>query len=231
MAVYNKHYDKHEKRQLCMNKVSQLIAYINGHKYVDISQLKCSYVCVNSNMFRGCLHPSPVADLIVGNLRRGKLLKGDVRSEKLSHRYLFDANERLMRIETIHQGKVTYLEDLSYTSNSRIGITSFNGKVYNVCEEIFENGHTVSAAIMSYHQIDGDRLLCNLHWEEYAYDEKGLRFCDFITNFNPDCIPFAFSQYTFVVQDGLLKSYTNRADHQYIITQKRDAQGKGFFFP
>ena len=84
---------------------------------------------------------------------------------------------------------------------------------------------------MSYYEIDGDRLLCNLHWEEYAYDENGLCFCDFVTNYNPSCDPFTFSQYTFAVQDGLLKSYTNRAGRQYNITKKRDAQGKGFYFP
>ena len=62
-----------------MDKVSQLIAYIQDHRYVDAAQLKCSYVCVNSNMFRGYLHPSPVIDLIVGNIRRGRMLKGDIR--------------------------------------------------------------------------------------------------------------------------------------------------------
>ena len=144
---------------------------------------------------------------------------------------MFDANDRLIRIENIHQGKVTYIEDLSYADNSRIGITSFNGKVYNICEEIFENGHIISAAIMSYYEVNSERRLCNLHWEEYAYDEKGLCFCNFVTNFNPDYLPFAFSQYTFTVQDGLLKSYKNREDYQYNITKKRDAQGKGFCFP
>ena len=164
MAVYHKHYDKQEKRQLCMDKVSQLVAYAKDYRCVDVAQLKCSYVCVNSNMFRGYLHPSPVTDLIVGNIRRGRMLKGDVKSEKLSHRYLFDANDRLMRIEDIYQGRVAYVEDLSYTSNSRIGITSLNGKIYNVCEEIFENGHIVSAAIMSYYELDRERLLCDLLW-------------------------------------------------------------------
>lgn len=231
MAEYNQCYDKHEKRQLCMNKISQLITYIKDYQAVDAAHLKCSYVCVNSNMFRGCFHPSPVADLIVGKLRRGSIRKGDVSSEKLSHRYLFDANDRLMRIENIYQGKATYIEDLAYASNSRIGITSFNGKIYNICEEIFENGHIISVAIMSYYELESDRCLYNLHWEEYAYDEKGLCFCDFVTNFNPDGLPFVCSQYTFTVQDGVLKSYTNRAGDQFIITQKRDAQGKGFYFP
>lgn len=231
MALHNEHYDKTKKRQSCINKSSQLIAYIKGCRPVDAAQLKCSYVCVNSNMFRGYFHPSPVVDLIVGNIRRGSIRKGDVCPEKLSHRYLFDANNRLTRIESIHQGKVTYLEDLAYTSNSRIGITSFNGKVHSICEEIFENGHIVSVAIMSRYDIGSDKSLYRLHWEEYIYDEDGLRFCDFVTNFNPDAGSFSFSQYTFDVQGGLLKSYTNRAGYQYNITKKRDAQGKGFYFP
>ena len=226
-----KHYDKQEKRQLCLNKLSQLKAYIKDYKYVDIEQLKCMFVCVNSNMFRGCLHPSPVADLIVGNISRGRKLKGDICSEKLSHRYLFDATDRLVRIETVHQGKVTYIEDLFYTGNSRVGITSYNGKVYNVCEEVFENNHIVSAAILSCYELDRDKILLNLHWEEYGYDEKGLFFCDFVTNFNPDCALLNCAQYAFVIEDGLLKSYTNRAGRQYNITKKRNAQGKGFYFP
>lgn len=230
MDMRNRSYNKEEKRQLCKNKISQLIAYINGYRQVEYAQLKCSYVCINSNMFRGYLHPSPVVDLIVGNISRGRLQKGDVYSEKLSYRYLFDDIDRLVRIENIHKGKVAYVEDLFYTSNSRIGITSNNGKVHSICEEIFESGHIVSVAIMLYYEMDGGHI-CHLNWEEYAYDENGLHFCDFVANFTPGSNPFTFSQYAFCVQDGLLKSYTNRAGNQYIITKKRDAQGKGFYFP
>lgn len=231
MGTNNRHYDTLEKEQSCINKISQLIEYKKIYQYIDTEQLKCSYVCVNSNMFRGCLHPSPVADLIVGKIRRGRKIKGDVWPEKLSHRYLFDVNDRLGRIENVYQGKVTYTEDLFYTNNARIGITTYNSNIYNICEELFENGRIISVAILSYYEADRDKILLNLHWEEYSYDEKGLCFCDFVTSFNPDYPLLGYSQYTFFVEDGLLKSYKNRAGRQYNITKKRDAKGKGFYFP
>ena len=231
MDTYNNHYDPQEKRQSCTSKVFQLIAYKKDHRLVETAQLSCSFVSVNSNMFRGCLHPSPVADLIVGGLRRGSKLKGDNGHETLSHRYLFDANDRLLRIENVHQGKVTYVEDLFYTANSRIGITTYEGKVWNICEEIFEDNHIVSVANMSYYEINDANPLCNLHWEEYKYDEKGLCFCDYVTNFNPDVGLVSRWQYAFVVENGVLKSYATSSGRRYAVTKKRDAQGKGFYFP
>ena len=182
-------------------------------------------------MFRGCFHPSPVIDLIVGNIKRGRKLKGDIYNEKLSCRYLFDEYDRLMRIENIHLGKKTYVEDLVYMDNARIGITTFDGKIQSICEEIFKDGHIISVAIMLCIDIGCEEPAYNLHWEEYKYNKKGLYSCDFITNFSPNCVPYSFSQYTFDVQDGFLKSYTNRSGGQYNISKKRDAQGKGFYFP
>lgn len=232
MGVHDKNYDKEQKRLLCIEKVEQLKVYIKNYTQADnTAQLKCSYVCVNSTMFRGCLHPSPVIDLIVGNIKRGRKLKGDIFNDKLSFRYLFDENDRLMRIENIYLGKKTYVEDLIYTENTRIGITTFDGRIHSICEEIFKDGRIVSVAIMLCSDVGREEPACNLHWEKYAYDEKGLYFCDFVTNYNHGYVPFSYSQYIFNVQDGLFKSYTNGGGRQYNVTKKRDAQGKGYYFP
>ena len=56
-------------------------------------------------------------------------------------------------------------------------------------------------------------------------------FCDYVTNFNPDVGLVSRWQYAFVVENGVLKSYATSSGRRYAVTKKRDAQGKGFYFP
>lgn len=225
-------YEKEKKRNLCLEKINQLIAYAKNYVPVNVDRSReCKYVCVGSSIFRGCFHPSPVYDLIVGNTKRGRKCNGNIHSDRITHRYLFNEENQLDCIESIYMGRVSYVEFLTYEQDARIGITTVDGtKVRGICEEKFECGRIVSFAYLSYFEMDGSKVLCHLHWEEYKYDENGLCFCDFVTNLNPDYQPFTFSQFQFTVKDGMITSYTRGGGIQYSTAhKKRDASGKIYF--
>lgn len=225
-------YDKEQKRAICLNKISQLIQYVE--KYVPVNMdysglLELS--CTGSNMFRGYLHPSPVFDLIVGNTKRGRKCKGNVSVEKISHRYWLNDKYQLTYIETMNACNVIYCESLIYEQNARIGITTDGeGNITGISEEKYERNRITSFAYLSYCKTANGNVLCHLHWEEYKYDENGLCFCEFVSNYNPDYEPFTFSQYLFTVQNGLIISYTNQKSTQYSVAhKKRDATGEIYF--
>ena len=224
--------DKEQKRINCFEKTNQLIN--SAENYIPVVA-DCSglieLTCAGSNMFRGCFHPSPVFDLIVGNAKRGRKSKGNIRFDKISHRYFLNEDYQLAYIETMHEGNVVHGESLIYEQNKRIGITTGGGgDILGICEEKFENNQIISFAYLSYHEIAKGNVLCHLHWEEYKYDENGLCTCEFVSNYSPEYKPFTFSQYQFSVQNGMIISYTNSKGTQYSAShKKRDATGEIYF--
>ena len=71
-------------------------------------------MCSGSDMFLGFYNPSPVYDLIVGNVHRGRLLKRITKSSKPSHKYGFDQNGRLCTVVTLPVDPDTYVDKRAF---------------------------------------------------------------------------------------------------------------------
>ena len=71
-------------------------------------------LCSGSDMFLGFYNPSPVYDLIVGNVHRGRLLKRITKSSKPSHKYGFDKDGRLCTVVTLPVDPDTYVDKRAF---------------------------------------------------------------------------------------------------------------------
>lgn len=178
--------------------------------------------CSGSNLHRGCYHPSPVHDLIVGNLKRGKLCRSDNR--QLSHRYWFNSDGQLLRIEYVHQGQPFKTEYLFYEGNVVWGITIGNdGHLAAVACERYDQGRLRHWVLAQCDAAYGEPRCFGYHEEEYRYDDEGIARCHWI-DFTP---PNGFPQdevFTFERQDGYLVAYTSGPHgSRYLIKNKRKA--------
>ena len=71
-------------------------------------------LCSGSDMFLGFYNPSPVYDLIVGNVHRGRILKRITKSSKPSHKYGFDKDGRLCTVVTLPVDPDTYVDKRAF---------------------------------------------------------------------------------------------------------------------
>lgn len=99
-----------------------------------------------SSLHRGFYCPSPVFDIVVGNAKRGKLLKKVTARSKPSHEYDFDAEGRLLRCRTRSHsdGSIVSTEYLVYESDMRYGLCfDAQNRLLNISEEAYHDGRLV----------------------------------------------------------------------------------------
>ena len=135
-------------------------------------------------MHRGFYCPSPIRHLLVDNARRGKLLKRSTKRSVITHRFLFDKQNRLFLVERYHSNNRKNTEFLVYTNNAITGFTfdSF-GSLVGLSEEIYENGliqqYFIAGCLV--HRSDNINLgITSISYERYYYtkDDK-LNSADF----------------------------------------------------
>ncbi|MEH6949139.1 hypothetical protein V7068_19130, partial [Bacillus sp. JJ634] len=106
----NIHFDKDKLSDF--NKIIlELIATRN--EYEDkLSQLRTSteqaitkfeYLKGGETIHRGYYCPSPILDLIVGNAKRGRLLKRKPDFGKFTYEYGFDIDNRMIRVREVNE--------------------------------------------------------------------------------------------------------------------------------
>ena len=184
--------------------------------------------CCGATLHRGYYHPSPVYDLIVGNTKRGRLSAKSTRP--YSHRYCFDRNDKLVRIEYLHDGRVSHIEYLDYCEQFVRGITvDCNGFLSAVTEEQYSHNRIVSFSISQCYHVNGAYTCFDYHKEEYCYDEYGLSKCQFV-NLTPGSGYMVDEVYSFDRENGFLVSFSpdtadTNADQRvtYTIRKRRKA--------
>lgn len=153
-----------------------------GNKYKDkISQLRTStekeiikyeYSKGDETIHRGDYCPSPILDLIVGNLKRGRLFKRTPAFGRYSYEYGFDTNNRLLRIRGVNEFTtpnsrfneeyLVYIKDVVY------GIEFDNmGDISAVSRCTYEKGNIIKYEICLYSMEE-------LYYEEYYYKDNLL---------------------------------------------------------
>lgn len=163
---------------------------------------------INGDMHRGFYCPSPVLDLIIGNIHRGRILKRVTARSKITHRYGLDAENNLVYAEALEDGEVLSTEYLFTRDNCRMGVTVLsNGDLAAISEEIFENQKLARYSYLSVYP-DHDGYFCaNLHVETYEYDELGLCSCK-REDFQPYVNVLDIHRYDFTRKDGNLFAFT-----------------------
>ena len=187
-------------------------------------------ICVGSSLHRGYYHPSPVYDILVGNTKRGKLLKCPTSAAKYTHKYIYGTENKLEKVETVVQSSVAFIEYIQRTGNRQLGFTiDCFGNLSTVCEEIFDNNRLVAFSVLNC-SFNGIEYSCyNYHFENYYYDDDGICECDFI-NYSPRSSMLIDEHYIFDRSDGCLTAYTNTASQaKYAIKTKRKASQPPFF--
>lgn len=137
--------------EYCENKAIEMWDLANDfvkNKMVDEYKNKKIYreeFGANSRyMPRGFYCPSVTLDKVVDNVRRGKLLSRITPKSKISHRFAFDEDNKLIIVETMPPFPRS-LEYIVYEQEKVLGFTidEFN-KISGLSEEIYEDGQLIS---------------------------------------------------------------------------------------
>ena len=159
---------------------------------------------------QGYYHPSIIADIVVGGVKRGKLLKRITARSKPNFRYGFDADDRLIYAESPYNREV-----IIHEGQTDIGL-SFD-KADNVAdgysEALYDKGRlqTYAEFTAAYVQVDPviRRRITECRREEYTYTEEKMIVDWYDCFFGKKGAPiFSHDRYIFCVENGLLKTYT-----------------------
>jgi hypothetical protein len=143
--------------------------------------------CANSNTVRvehasggECLHrgfycPSPIIDKLIGNVKRGKLLKQFTPRSKKYYKYFFDNNNRLIKIEKYEDFILFEYEYVIHSDSGSISVT-FNEMDKNIIYiSLVKNSDN---RIAFYATIQPDFATGKqrhfIHVEKYHYDKLGM---------------------------------------------------------
>lgn len=135
-----------------------------------ITQLE--YSKGGETIHRGYYCPSPILDLIVGNAKRGRLLKRKPDFGKFTYEYGFDIDNRLIRVREVNEfttPDTRYNEEyLIYNKNIVFGIEFDNtGEINTVSRCTYENGN-----ITKYERsLCGIQQYADLYYEKYSYKD------------------------------------------------------------
>lgn len=170
-------------------------------------RIACIEIGSRSDLHRGVYCPSPVYDLFVSNVKRGRILKRLTRQSNNYYIYSFEENGKLVCVEHVINGKSVF-ERLFYADNDVYGIILDQwGHVFQGSHEVYDNGAIVSysKALFSHH--NGVYDLMNLVKEDYTYSSAGMCQCVF-TQYIPNPRLCQQTMYQFQHEDGLLTRYT-----------------------
>ncbi|MEW9669863.1 hypothetical protein [Ammoniphilus sp. 3BR4] len=160
------------------NIISELVNIRNeyAHKLPQLRTstekdiLKFEYSKGGEVLHRGYYCPSPVLDLIVGNAKRGRLLKRKPDFGKYSYEYGFDMENRLIRVRGVNEFTTPdsrYDEEyLIYNKNIVIGLGFDNmGQINTVSRCTYDNGNIVKYEYC----VCGLQEYADLYYEDYFY--------------------------------------------------------------
>lgn len=179
----------------CLHKGTDLIkeglAFYAQNGPLQHSEIALSKEEFASNarfLHRGYYCPSPIQDKLVGNAKRGKLVRRKTEKTKITHRYLFDSSNRLIIVEAFLPDGNKKTEYLVYKGNVVNGYAFDNwGTLVGVSEESYCNNIIQSYFCASCFNHELDRIdwgITNIHYETYSYNDTGLEEADFyLSNF------------------------------------------------
>lgn len=199
--LYNKYLD--EKEKLCSTQV--LNECIEKKSILENYNLKynneCSKIFENlylkvaykeygikgENVIRGYYCPSIICDIVVGNIDRGKLIKGKAYRKKPSYEYGFDVSGKLLTVKYLYSSSILY-EYLIYEEASVIGVIfSSDNNIKSINKCTFDKLNRIET--FSYGYDFYKKTFREFSEEIYSYDSKGIKGVDWRRIFYNDRIP------------------------------------------
>ncbi|MBE6655219.1 MAG: hypothetical protein E7608_07220 [Ruminococcaceae bacterium] len=164
-------------------------------------------------IYRGYYCPSKIEDIVVGNVKRGRLLKR-VKGSNPTYCYGFDENDRIISAKKICTDEYEFIY---YKGNEQIGV-NFRRDAMSIAISKFENDKIISYELFHY---DGyNKTIWEYQKEIYQYsDERMLVIWEFYNKFS-DGIFFERTTYDFAVKDGFLSNYLADGVREYKVDPK-----------
>lgn len=161
----------------------------------------------NSGLHRGYYCPSLIYDLIVGGVKRGRLLKKLTARSKSYFLYGFDDRNRLIWSKHFINNYRVQTEYFLHTDESIYGFTvDAKGRLEIITEEVYEDNRLVCyrhvLAVSSENGVEPVQMM----QEEYTYDNEGLLCCDWYS-LHPGIYLLKHEKVTFTRKDGYLAQY------------------------
>ena len=193
-------------------RITKIANEYNGKNDLLFEQLdqnitNIKYASGGEGLHRGFYCPSPVLDIVVGGIKRGKLLIQLRKNSKPSYKYGFDDKNNLITVEYLHF-KYFYKEIVITNNNHEIGIAfTKNSHVETISECIYENNRIVSYIFCIYDSYDN--IISEYTKEVYEYSKEGLEKVDMFLFMNNKNAPFLnHDQFVFTHDnEGYLSSY------------------------
>jgi len=223
---------KEQQLQLCKEIIAELINFglqqIGRQNITDSSDCMGEKAyCVGSTLHRGACYPSPVYDLIVGNTKRGRIVRQTKNGTKITHRYLYDQDNKLYQIESIYRERIAYTETLFRYQDEILGVTVDKcGCLAAVTRETYQDHRLCSFVLLNCYDIGEGSKCYSYQQEDYDYDADGLCGCRFIM-LMPESNQLVDHYYEFERQDGYLTAYTERTDeHRKAVSMRHPISKK-----
>ena len=185
-------------------KLSGIVTDFENENEKVVSERFCS----GSDMFLGYYNPSPVFDLVVGNVHRGRLLKRVTKSTKPTHRYGLDNKNRILTMVEIPEQGMKNIDKRAvffYEKNSVV-IVRFG---------CFKN--STSANVLAQCVYDNKNRLV-----KYTVGEMTNNQCWFVTqeiySYTPQGVDTACIWDCFYVSDSMLKEFRNSKEIMDLIS-------------
>ncbi|WP_455749331.1 hypothetical protein [Peribacillus butanolivorans] len=155
------------------NEFASKLSQLQNSKEKEIVTFE--YSKGGETLHRGYYCPSLVLDLIVGNIKRGKLLKRKPDFGKYSYEYGFDADNRLIRVKGVNEFTTPVSrfdeEFLIYSDDIVLGVEFDNmGHIDVVSKCTYDNGKIVKYE----RSVCGTQEYADLYYEEYFYENNML---------------------------------------------------------
>ena len=223
-----------DSKKVCIDKATQLLDrgkimlerldVSAGSEIEDTAQKKC----IGANLHRGFFHPSPIYDLVIGNVKRGRLVDISAANGELTHLYFYNQQGALIRVESWFRNRLAYTEHLIYEPDRILGVTCNHlGILAAVSEEMYVQGILRSFSPANFHHLDNLYSCFELRMEDYCYDKEGLSACK-MRIFSPGSDYLIDKQYSFRRDNGFLTLCIDEnptsVQKEYPIRRKRKAQ-------
>ena len=164
-------------------------------------------VASKSDLHRGYYCPSLTYDLVVGGVKRGKLLRRFTKNSKTYFQYGFDKDEHLIWSKHFFNNEHVKTEYLVYTDERVLGLTfCANGNIEAITEERYYNGKLQSYCYVLMLPKKECTEWVEMRKEEYTYDNEGLKSCDWYSIF-PFIHSLKHERITFERDDGFLSKH------------------------
>jgi len=217
LALLNQWRISPEYIDICtkQKKECERLIHIAQQLYTNIDDIKASTerlvarteMAVGGDIHRGAYCPSPILDIVIGNISRGRILKRSTSLRNISHQFQFDGDGFLLAAKSLGSNLPDTIEYIVHQGDRIYGLTvdPIYGLTY-ISEESYVEQKLVHYCYANLIREE-NRLWClTLHSESYYYDDLGLISSDCV-DYQAVINSFDFWHYDFERKNGYLSSY------------------------